>query len=130
MAMVLGAWTMVTAPEARAADWPQYKRDAARTADAADEALAFPLQRVIAVRFSAPIYASAAVVEGKVYAVDQRGLLACIDRASQRVLWHARIGGVSNLSSPAVAGGKVFVGSTAGYLMVLDAATGKEVAKV
>ena len=115
---------------ARASDWPQFKRDAARTGDAADETLVFPLQRVLAVRFSAPIYASAAVVGEKVYAVDQRGLLACIDRAAQRVLWHARIGGVCNLSSPAVAGGKVFVGSTAGYLLILDAATGKESARV
>jgi len=118
------------AATSRASDWPQYKRDAARTADAADEALAFPLQRVMAVKFPSPIYASAAVVGGKVYAVDERGLLACIDRAAHRVLWTVEIGGVSNRSSPAVAGGKVFVGSTAGFLLVLDAATGKEVAKV
>ena len=39
------------AATAQASDWPQYKRDAARTADAADEALAFPLQRVLAVKF-------------------------------------------------------------------------------
>ena len=31
------------------------------------------------------------------------------------------------LSSPAVAGGKVFVGSTAGYLAILDAATGARI---
>jgi hypothetical protein len=62
---------------ARASDWPQYKRDGARTADAADETLKLPLRRVLAVRFSSPIYASAAVVGGKVYAVDERGLLAC-----------------------------------------------------
>jgi outer membrane protein assembly factor BamB len=115
---------------AGASDWPQYKRDAARTADAADESLAFPLQRVMAMKFPAPIYASAAVVGGKVYAVDQRGLLACVDAVAHRVLWKAEIGGVANSSSPAVAGGKVFVGSTAGYLLVLDASTGKEVVKV
>jgi outer membrane protein assembly factor BamB len=112
------------------AGWPQYKHDAARTADAADEAVAPPLQRVLAVKFPAPIFASAAVAGGKVYAVDARGLLACIEAAGPKVLWTAEIGGFANRSSPAVAGGKVFVGSTAGYLMVLDAATGKEVAKV
>ena len=115
---------------AQASDWPQYKRDALRAADAADETLTPPLQRVLAVRFSAPLYASPAVVGGKVYAVDARGLLACIEQATQRVVWKAQIGGEANRSSPAVAGGKVFVGSTAGYLLVLDAQTGQEVAKV
>jgi outer membrane protein assembly factor BamB len=125
-AALFGLW----AASAAAADWPQYKRDAARTADAADESLAFPLQRVLAVRFPSPIYASAAVVGGRVYAVDARGLLACVDVAKRQVLWTAEIGGVANRSSPAVTGGKVFVGSTAGYLLVLDAGTGREVARV
>jgi len=118
------------AGSAPASDWPQYKRDAARTADAADEALTLPLQRVLAMQFPSPIYASAAVVGGRVYAVDERGLVACIEIAGPKLLWTAEIGGVSNRSSPAVSGGKVFVGSTAGHLVVLEAATGKEVAKV
>jgi outer membrane protein assembly factor BamB len=113
-----------------ASDWPQYKRDSARAADASDEVLSFPLQRVLAAKFSAPIYSSAAVVDGKVYVVDERGLLACIDAARPKVLWSSKIGGVANRSSPAVAVGKIFVGSTAGYLLVADAATGKEIARV
>lgn len=114
----------------QAADWPQYKLDAARSANAAGDSLTFPLRRVMAVKFSSPIYASAAIVGNKVYAVDERGLLACIDKSSNRVLWWAEIGGVSNRSSPAVTNGRVFVGSTAGYLMILDADSGTELARI
>ena len=119
-----------TAQTAWPADWPQYKRDAARSAQAPGDSFAFPLKRVVAVKFSSPIYASAAVVNGKVYAVDERGLLACIEKATNSVLWWAEIGGVSNRSSPAVAGNRIFVGSTAGYLMVLDANSGAEITRL
>lgn len=121
---------LVFSQTAPAADWPQFKLDAARSAHATGDSLTFPMQRVMAVKFSAPIAASAAVAGGRVYAVDERGLLACIDRASHTVLWWAEIGGVSNRSSPAVANGKVFVGSTAGYLMVLSADSGREIARI
>ena len=122
--------SVVAASVASAADWPQYKRDSARTGDAADEKLAFPMQRIVAVRFPAPIYASPAVVGGKVYIQDARGHVACVDAATNKVLWTAKLGGVTNTSSPAVAKGKVYVGSSAGYLAVLDAASGRLVKKV
>ena len=123
------AWLLVGSV-ALASDWPQFKRDASRTGDAPDEVLAFPMHRVIAVKFPAPIYASAAVVSGRVYVQDTRGHMACIDGASGKVLWLTSIGGIANHSSPAVANGKVFVGSSAGYLAILDATDGKLLAKV
>src|SRR5262245_21362987 len=113
-----------------AGDWPQFKRDAARTGDAPDEVLEFPMQRVLAVKFPAPVYASAAVVAGRVYVQDARGHVASIDATSGKVVWLTAIGGVANHSSPAVADGKVFVGSSVGYLAVLDAADGKLIARV
>ncbi|MBL8796096.1 MAG: PQQ-binding-like beta-propeller repeat protein, partial [Planctomycetia bacterium] len=115
---------------ALAGDWPQFKRDAARTGDAPDEVLEFPMHRVVAVKFPAPIYASAAVVAGRVYVQDVRGQVACIDGASGKVVWLTSIGGVANHSSPAVANGRVFVGSSAGHLAILDAKDGKLLAKV
>jgi outer membrane protein assembly factor BamB len=112
--------------QAPAADWPQFKRDAARTGNAPDEVLSFPMQRIVAVRFPAPIYASPAVVAGRVYIQDARGHVACVDSQGNRVVWTATIGGLNNASSPAVTHGRVFVGSAVGGLHVLDAATGRE----
>ncbi len=113
-----------------AADWPQYKRNSARTGDAPDEVLKFPMQRVVAVRLPSPIYASPAVVGGKVYVQDARGNVVCVDAKSNKVLWTMNIGGVANHSSPAVSGGRVFIGSSAGHLAILDAKTGKLIKKV
>ena len=110
-------------------DWPQFKRDAARTGDAPDEVLTFPMQRVVAVRFPAPIYASPAVVAGRVYIQDSLGHVACVEAKTNRVAWLRKIGGINSSSSPAVAGGKVFVGSTEGDLAVLDAQSGEVVAR-
>jgi len=111
-------------------DWPQYKRDSARTGDAPEETLKFPMQRITAVRFPAPIYASPAIVKGKVYIQDARGHVACIDPDTNKTVWVTDIGGVTNFSSPAVAGGKVYIGSSAGFLVILDAADGRIIKKV
>jgi outer membrane protein assembly factor BamB len=121
---------LLTLGAALGGDWPQFKRDAARTGDAPDEALTWPMQRVTAVRFPSPIYASPAVVDGHVYVQDARGHVASIDAARNTVLWVTEIGGVANHSSPAVAEGKVFVGSSAGHLAVLDARTGALLRKI
>src|SRR5438094_266989 len=126
---IVVAW-LLGGSVALASDWPQFKRDAARTGDAPDEVLALPMQRVVAVKFPAPIYSSPAVVAGRVYVQDIRGHVACIDGANGKVLWLTSVGGVANHSSPAVADGKVFVGSSAGYLAILDGKDGKLLAKV
>jgi len=121
---------ILTVLSTHASDWPQYKRDSARTGDAAEEVLKFPMQRVVAVRFPAPIYASPAVVGGKVYIQDARGNAACVDADTNKVLWHAKLDGVTNYSSPAMTGGKVYIGSSGGYLAILDAASGRLIKKV
>lgn len=113
-----------------AGDWPQYKRDSARRGDAPDEVLTFPMQRIMAVRLPSPIYASPAVVEGKVYVQDARGNVVCADAGSSKVLWTINIGGIANHSSPAISGDRVFIGSSAGHLAILDAKTGKLIKKV
>jgi outer membrane protein assembly factor BamB len=110
--------------------WPQFRRTPDRRGDNPQAALTLPLQRTTAVRLPAPIYASPAVVEGKVYVQDARGHVACIDAAVNRALWVTPIGGFNNTSSPAVASGKVFVGSAAGSLCILDASSGKLLKRV
>lgn len=116
---------LLTAAVAAAGDWPQYKRDSARRGDHPEATLQFPLTRTTAIRFPAPIYASPAVVAGRVYLQDARGRVACIDAAANRVVWLTSIGGINNISSPAVADGVVYIGSTAEKFCLLDAATGK-----
>jgi len=120
----------VTAAELSANDWPQFRRDAGRTGDNPTATLSFPLKRTTAMRFPAPIYASPAVADGKVYIQDARGNLACIDPTRNKTLWVTSLGGINNTSSPAVADGKVFVGNAANTLFILDAGTGKVLSKV
>ncbi len=117
-------------PGATADAWPQYKGDAARTGDNPFAELSFPLKRITAVRLPAPIYASPAVVGNRVYVQDARGHLVCVNSSTNQVEWLAENGGINNCSSPAVYQGKVYVGSTAGYLAIYDAEKGSLLAKV
>ena len=126
----IGSLLLLMAGPGVAGDWPQFKRDAARTGDAPDETLALPLKRTVAVRFPSPIYASAAVVAGRAYVQDAWGNLACIDVAGNKSLWVTPLGGRNNSSSPAVAGGKVYVGNDDGAFFVVDADTGKVLRKL
>jgi len=125
LVLLLAAGAAGRAAELPADAWPQFRRDAGRTGDNPQAALAFPLTRTTAVRLPAPIYASPAVVQGKVYVQDARGNVACIDAAANRGDWVTPLGGINNTSSPAVAAGKVFVGNSAGVLFILDARSGK-----
>ena len=125
-----GLWTLLlsttlTAAELPPTEWPQFHRDARRSGDNPLAELQFPLERTTAVRFPAPIYASPAVVQGKVYIQDALGNVACIDPDANRTLWTTSIGGINNTSSPAVVDGRVYVGTSRGALAILDAADGK-----
>jgi outer membrane protein assembly factor BamB len=122
---VLIAWG-----KGEAGDWPQFRRDAARTGNAPDEALTLPLKRAVAVRFPAPIYASAAVVAGRAYIQDACGNLACVDVKANRALWVTPLGGRNNSSSPALVGGRVYIGNDDGAFFIVDAGNGKIVKKL
>ena len=103
-------------------------RSSAHTGDAADESLKFPLGLATCVQLDDAITTAPTIVGGKVYVVDQMGTAYCIDPKANRIVWksspdgkHARGG---NTSSACVANGRVFFGTTAGRLHVLDAKTG------
>src|SRR5262249_17225998 len=119
------------APTARAADWPQYLRNSAHTGDAADESLQFPLGLAAQVRLDDAVVPSAAVVGGRAFGVDQMGTCYCIDPHVGRIVWKASPDGAGamgfNTSSPCVVGGRVYYGTTAGTLHILDARDGKAV---
>src|SRR5262245_3859213 len=99
-------------------DWPQFMRDSAHTGDAADEALRLPLELVAQVQLDDAVMTSPAVVDGLAYVVDQMGTAYCIDALAGKVVWKASPDGTaamgSNTSSPCVAQGRVYFGTTAG----------------
>jgi len=115
---------VVTASRVFPADWPQFKRSPNRQGCSLGESITLPSKLCAWVDFGAPIQASPAVVAGKAYAMAGNGLLACVDLATNTVVWHAHLGGGGNESSPAIGGGKVYVGSTSGVFYVLNSATG------
>lgn len=112
-----------------AADWPQFMRNPAHTGDAADEQLRFPLGLAAQVRLDDAVMTSPAVVGERAYVVDQMGTAYCIDAHAGRIVWKAAPDGAeamgTNTSSPCVAQGRVYFGTTAGNFHILDARDGK-----
>ncbi len=112
-----------------AADWPQFMHDAAHSGDAGSEKLNVPLNLVAQVPLDDAILSSPAVVGGRVYVVDQMGTAYCIEPLQHKILWKtspegdAALG--SNTSSPCVTAGRVYYGTVAGNLHILDAETGR-----
>jgi outer membrane protein assembly factor BamB len=114
----------------RSVGWPQYKRNSERTGNSPLETLTFPLHRISAIQFPAPIYASPAVSHGRAYIQDALGHVACVDSKQNKLHWLTKIDGMKNTSSPALAHHKVYIGSSAGYLAILEMSTGNLLKKV
>ena len=94
----------------RSVGWPQYKRNSERTGNSPLEILTFPLHRISAIRFPAPIYASPAVSHGRAYIQDALGHVACVDSKQNKLHWLTKIDGMKNTSSPALAHHNVYIG--------------------
>ena len=122
-------------PAVVAEDWVQFQFDARHSGNAANRKVALnDLGLQGAVALSDGIYTAPVVADGKVYSVDGAGVAYCLDVASLQVLWKfAGKGGpqnCNNVSSPAIAGGYLHFGTTAGFYYVLDRATGAVVAEI
>lgn len=117
-----------------AGDWPQFMHDAAHTGDAAEEKLHLPLGLTVCVRLDDAVTTSPAVVGERVYVVDQMGTAYCIDPRANRIVWKTAPDGREarggNTSSPCVARGRIYFGTTAGRFHVLEAARGKVVSSI
>jgi outer membrane protein assembly factor BamB len=87
-----------------------------------------------AVAMSDGIYTSPVVADGKVFVVDGSGLCACFDAATLKEVWKFQSKGgkqnVNNVSSPAIVGKYLHLGTTAGIYYVLDRATGAVVKEI
>ncbi len=127
--LIVATLGAVAVPTASAADWTQYLRDAAHTADARDERLTVPLHLAACVALDDAVLTSPAVVGDRVYVVDQMGSAYCVDPQRAAIVWKTHplgagaVGG--NTSSPCVVDGKMAYGTTAGNFYLLDAKTGQ-----
>ncbi len=128
IAFVIAA-LLASPPARRDSDWPQFMRVSERTGDASEEALSPALGLEARVRLDDAVMTSPAVVGDSAYVVDQMGAAYAVDWRTGGVRWKTQPDGPramgSNTSSPCVAGGRVYYGTTAGSFHILDAATGR-----
>jgi FOG: WD40-like repeat len=113
-----------------AADWPQFMHDACHSGDASAERLETPLGLVAQIALEDAVFSSPVVGNGRVYVVDQMATVYCVDPDRAEILWKKSPEGRStfgtNTSSPCVAGQRVYFGTAAGNLHILDAKSGKQ----
>jgi len=64
---------------------------------------------------------SLALVDGRIYSADEKGVVACLDARSGKELWKARLG-VAFSASPLVAAGKLYFFDETGKSTVIEAA--------
>ena len=121
-------------PAPAAEDWLQLKYDARRSGDLPERSVSVPLGLIGAAPLSDAVFTAPVVADGKVYTIDGSGVVWALDAASLRVVWRRETAGgkanCSNVSSPAIAGGYLHVGTMGGTYYVLDAATGAVVREI
>ena len=112
----------------RAEQWPQLKFDAHHSGNVPDRTVRSPLGLVGAVALTDAIFTSPAISTNHIYVMDGSGTVCCLDRESLEAVWQMQTRGgaanCNNISSPAIVGSYLHVGTTAGYYYVLDRATG------
>jgi outer membrane protein assembly factor BamB len=133
--VVLAAFILMQAVAATAAeDWPQFKFDCRHSGNVPDRSVATPLGLVGAVALTDAVLPAPVVADGRVYVVDGSGVVFCIDASTLDVLWKfetsAEPTNCNNVSSPAIAGRYLHVGTMAGIYYVLDKASGRVVKKI
>ena len=116
-------------------DWLQFKFDSRNSGNAGDHRLQpASLGLVGAVPLTDGVYASPVVADGRIYAVDGSGVVFCIDAEILETVWRVETRGglenCNNISSPAIIGEYLHVGTTAGIYYVIDRATGEIVNEV
>ncbi len=117
-----------------AEDWPQLKYDCRHSGNVPDRDVAANLGLVGVVPLTDAIFTAPVVQNGRVYVVDGAGVVSCLDSSSLDVLWRFETAGgkvnCNNVSSPALAGRFLHVGTMAGKYYVLDAAKGTVVKEI
>ncbi|MFH1923898.1 MAG: PQQ-binding-like beta-propeller repeat protein [Planctomycetota bacterium] len=129
------AFLLLTIASASAGeDWPQLKFDSRRSGNVPDRSVAPPLGLVGAAALTDAVFTAPVVSDGRVFVVDGSGVAFSLDADTLDLVWkHATRGGpanANNVSSPAIAGGFLHFGTTAGMYYVLDAAKGTVVREI
>ncbi len=108
--------------------WLQLQGDSRRSGNAPHIDLPDQLGLVGAIALTDGIYTTPVVTEGMVYVVDGSGVVFAIDATSLEVKWkfatRGGAGNCNNVSSPAIIGNYLHLGTMAGYYYVLDRMTG------
>jgi len=118
----------------RAEDWTQYKYDSRHSGNVPQRSVVTPLGLVGAVPLTDAVFTAPVVKDGRVYVIDGSGVVFCLDGSSLEVLWKFETAGgpanCNNVSSPALAGRFLHVGTMAGRYYVLDSAKGTVVREI
>ena len=129
--LVVGlAVALVGASPAAAANWPQFGASAAHTGFGADTAISLSnvtsLSESCRAAITSNTSTSPAIVSRRVYTATADARIVALDAQTCAPVWSREIG-YSGFSSPAVADGLVYVGTSealSGTFFALDAATG------
>ncbi|PCJ61851.1 MAG: hypothetical protein COA79_06030 [Planctomycetota bacterium] len=115
-------------PATFAQDWSQFMRDSSHTGNAEDESLQLPLGLVSQIKLDDAVLTSPVIVSGNIYVVDQMGTAYCINAKTFKITWKKSpdkdkaMG--SNTSSPCVFKERIYYGTTAGNLQILNTKDG------
>lgn len=114
--------------------WLQLQGNALRSGDAPQAELGARLGLLAAVPCSDGLYAGPVIADGTIYVVDGAGVVQAIDATSHAVQWtfatQGGPGNCNNVSTPAVVGPYLHVGTMAGYYYVLQRDTGRVVTTI
>ena len=105
-------------------DWLQFKYDSRHSGNVPDRSVTTPLGLLGAVPLTDAVFTAPVIDNGRVYVVDGSGAVFCIDTSTFKVLWKFDTGAdkanCNNVSSPAISGRYLHVGTMLGYYFVLD----------
>jgi outer membrane protein assembly factor BamB len=115
-------------------EWLQFKYDSRHSGNAPDKDITVPLELIGTVPLTDAVFTAPVVSEGYVYVVDGSGVVFCIDANDLDIVWQYNTGegkvNYNNISSPAIAGNYLHVGTKSGFYYVFDKKDGKLVNKI
>lgn len=119
-----------------AEDWPQFQLDAAHSGNASDREIEVESVGLLgAIPLTDGIYASPVISsDGQIYVIDGSGVVFAIEGGTLDVSWKFETKGglqnCNNVSTPAIVGDFLHVGTTAGYYYVLNRKSGEVVNEI
>lgn len=115
-------------------EWHQLKHDARHSGNVPDRTVSSPLGLVGTVPLGDAIFTSPVVDQQHIYAVNGSGEVFCIHRDTLDIVWRTKTlggaGNCNNVSSPAIVGPYLHVGTVAGYYYVIDRTSGRVVRRI